>query len=286
MILREDGSCFPSTFTNRKYRANVRVVDYAPNRIEDFAVWRRETEFDMLSDYSGGEETDIEEDMQSYKNGKGYAKKKWEWRFWLRLEDANLKESKERLWVIVDNYSAQGLLGLDDDATKSEYLTPYEIRTSLTLASLRKDHNLLAALKEQLFKLWGDLEEKKSARLLTQLTDDDLLPCSFNSTAMLPPRRIGAQPDADSDSESEEPECKSVSLDKKMSALNVRSANTSFAASGNNPDSNDLVASNKTFTCCIQQYGIKDREEDSAKMDAGDCRRWQRMFGLFGTQIQ
>ncbi len=118
MILREDGSYFPSTFTNRKYRANVRVVDYAPSRIEDFAVWRRETEFDMLSDYSGGEETDNEEDMRSFKNGKGFARKKWEWRFWLQLEDANPKGPKERLWVIVDNYAAQGLLGLDDDATK------------------------------------------------------------------------------------------------------------------------------------------------------------------------
>lgn len=72
----------------------------------------------MLSDYSGGEETDPKEDMRSYKSGKGYAKKKWEWRFWLHVEDAHPNGTKQRLWVIVDNPSAQGLLGLDDDAAK------------------------------------------------------------------------------------------------------------------------------------------------------------------------
>ncbi|KAI5461183.1 hypothetical protein BGZ63DRAFT_486707 [Mariannaea sp. PMI_226] len=39
------------------------------------------------------------------------------------------------------------------------------------------------------------------------------------------------------------------------------------------------------FACCIRQYGIKIREKDAAKADAGKGNRWQRVFGLFGTRI-
>jgi protection of telomeres protein 1 len=105
-------------FTLSKYRANVRVVDYFPHKIEDFAVGRRASEFDMLSDYSGGEDTDPEEDMLIFKSGKGFKKNVWEWRFALKVEDAETKNPKDRIWLMVDNQAAQGLLGLEDDATK------------------------------------------------------------------------------------------------------------------------------------------------------------------------
>jgi protection of telomeres protein 1 len=114
----QEGQQIPSPFTCAKYRANVKVVDFFPPRIEDFAVGHRPSEFDILSDYSGGEDTDREEDMRAFKSGKGSAKKIWEWRFALQVEDASSKESKERLWLIVDNHAAQGLLNLDDDADK------------------------------------------------------------------------------------------------------------------------------------------------------------------------
>jgi len=107
-----------SPFTVCKYRAHVRVVDYFPHNVEDFAVGRRATEYDMLSDYSGGEDTDPEEDMRIFRSGKGFKKNVWEWRFALQVEDANKKGSKDRIWLIVDNLAAQGLLGLDDNATK------------------------------------------------------------------------------------------------------------------------------------------------------------------------
>jgi protection-of-telomeres protein 1 len=108
----------PSPFTLSKYRSIVRVVDYFPHKIEDFAVGRRASEFDMLSDYSGGEDTDPGEDMRIFKSGKGFAKHVWEWRFALQVEDASSKDSKERLWLVVDNHAAQALLGLEGDATK------------------------------------------------------------------------------------------------------------------------------------------------------------------------
>jgi protection-of-telomeres protein 1 len=114
----EEGQQTPSSFTCAKYRANVRVVDFFPHKVEDFAVGRRPSEYDILSDYSGGEDTDREEDIRVFKSGRGFAKNIWEWRFVLQVEDASSKESKERLWLMVDNHAAQGLLNLEDDATK------------------------------------------------------------------------------------------------------------------------------------------------------------------------
>jgi hypothetical protein len=114
----EEDQKIPSSFTCARYRANVKVVDFFPHKIEDFAVGRRASEFDILSEYSGGEETDREEDMRIFKSGKGFAKNIWEWRFALQVEDADQMKSKNRLWLIVDNHAAQGLLSLEDDATK------------------------------------------------------------------------------------------------------------------------------------------------------------------------
>jgi protection-of-telomeres protein 1 len=105
-------------FTLRKYRANVRVVDYFPHRIEDFAVARQTTEFDLLSNHSEREDSDAEDDHQHGHAGRGATKVVWEWRFALQVEDAMAKENGDRLWLIVDNTQAQGLLGLKDDAAK------------------------------------------------------------------------------------------------------------------------------------------------------------------------
>ncbi|RAL59284.1 hypothetical protein DID88_006997 [Monilinia fructigena] len=93
----------------------------------------------MLSDYSGSEDNDPEE---YFKN----SKKKWEWRFALVVEDANPDAPKDRVTLIVGNYAAQTLLNLREDA-----------------CDLRTNPEVLSNLKETLFKLWGDLEEQKSA---------------------------------------------------------------------------------------------------------------------------
>jgi hypothetical protein len=91
------------------------VVGYFPDKVEDFSVGRRISDYDILSDYSGGEDTDVEEDRRVFKSGNGFAKK-WDWRFALEVEDADPKSPKERMWLLVDNHNAQGLLGID--ATK------------------------------------------------------------------------------------------------------------------------------------------------------------------------
>lgn len=70
----------------------------------------------MLSDYSGGESTDHEGDMEQFRNGKGFGGEKTpEWRFALRVEEISNKDKDkaEKMWLIVDHESAQGLLDLD-----------------------------------------------------------------------------------------------------------------------------------------------------------------------------
>lgn len=72
----------------------------------------------MLSEYSGDEDTDHEEDLRTFRSGKGFSKDTWEWRFALQVEDATAKDPKDRMWLIVDNPGAQGLLNLEEDATR------------------------------------------------------------------------------------------------------------------------------------------------------------------------
>lgn len=103
-------------FKNVKYRANVRVVNYWPHKLEDFAVGRRASEFDVLSDFSGGESTDNEEEMRQFRRGKGFGgDKTWQWRFALQVANAGKKvtDPKECMWLIVENEPAQMLLNMD-----------------------------------------------------------------------------------------------------------------------------------------------------------------------------
>ena len=84
--------------------------------MEDFAVWRKVQECEILSDDGQGSESDSDEAMEGTLNM--YAGRKiWEWRFALQVEDASQPASKkakpERMWVVVDNFEAQALLGLD-----------------------------------------------------------------------------------------------------------------------------------------------------------------------------
>lgn len=121
-------------FICAKYRANVRVVDFRPRRLEDFATWRKTTEFDVLSDYSGGggggesdsgvaDESDGDDEVGPSTGGNLDAyrgQKAWEWRFALLLEGVDSRGGKpgddgdvSALWAVVDNNEAQQLLNLD-----------------------------------------------------------------------------------------------------------------------------------------------------------------------------
>jgi hypothetical protein len=211
-------------FVNLNYRANVRVVDFSPSNLADFAHPKKESEYDILSD--DGEESvsnsDSDDEQPSQMTMDDFAQtRNWEWRFFLELEDAvsHPKQKKQRLWVMVDNLAAQCLTGLD-------------------ASNLKRNKEALSTLRDKMFTLWGNLEEKK--------------------TAAQEAVRKG-KPPADSDDENEQ-------------------------EAGNN-EPNKMQLTNRPFSCCIQQYGVKVTESDPTKASAGNGKRWQRMFGLFGTMI-
>lgn len=99
---------FYAPFTNRRYRAKVRVVDYFPEEIENFAVKIRSNEI-QISSKDGY--------IEPSNSRTGY---RWEWRFSFLLEDALVPEilNKDRIWVLVDNRAAQNLLAIEEEATE------------------------------------------------------------------------------------------------------------------------------------------------------------------------
>lgn len=101
-------------FVNAKYRSDVRVVGYFPNKIQDFAVARVNTEYDILSDNDESDESDL--DVEEYQfQTQANEQKTWEWRFALEIQDAGAGAglAQERIWILVDNAAAQCLLDLD-----------------------------------------------------------------------------------------------------------------------------------------------------------------------------
>ncbi|RDW88478.1 hypothetical protein BP6252_00510 [Coleophoma cylindrospora] len=270
------GHAYTLPFVNANYKANVRVVDFFPDKLEDFAVGRRVSEYDILSDYSGGEETDRDEDMRSFRAGKGFPEKRWEWVFALQVEDASRApmsagtSSNNRLWLTVDNQAAQMLLNMEEDAM-----------------DLRRNQHVLGRLRERLCILWGDLEERKTRRSQQKqgadILDRDTPASSLDSvtpTASL--RNVGDQPDLDSDIEDQYQQARSF---PKKARLKNYTVDASIVSKHDDIDSNKAVeasvsASNKAFTCCIKQYGIKVPETDIMKADAGAGFRWEHLSSL------
>lgn len=112
----EDAAELTLPFTNAKYRTVVRVVDYRPRKLEDFATWRKVTEYDMVSDYEG--DLDSESDDNDQGNLDRFrGRKTWEWCFALQLEEAGhgagTKGPPEQLWALVDNSEGQQLTNLN-----------------------------------------------------------------------------------------------------------------------------------------------------------------------------
>ncbi|KAL8918368.1 MAG: hypothetical protein Q9208_007387 [Pyrenodesmia sp. 3 TL-2023] len=163
------GTPYTLPFQNIKSRALVRIVDFFPPDIADFAVRKKRTsEFDVLSECSGEssssegddrrrlpDDTDSEDDATSQRanddnDGNRDHTPKWQWRFALVLEDASssarpttaTQPAPERLTAYVTDADAVFLLKLD-------------------ACNLRRRSQALAALRERLFLLWGDLEERK-----------------------------------------------------------------------------------------------------------------------------
>ncbi|RKF54745.1 Protection of telomeres protein 1 [Golovinomyces cichoracearum] len=240
-------------FTNRKYKVNVRVVDYFPDLVEDFATVCSAKDRNNLSDDGESDRSNAD------------VKNKWEWRFSLLLEDSSstTKTKKERIWVVIDNDSAKYLLNIEEAAT-----------------NLRENSDLLLKVQQQLFQLWGDLEEQKLKNLQE-------IALSFH----LQNTDVGDQPDPDSDNEKEKSnyrlnKTRIPPSDQIRQDSQSVSPNDEFATilEGREARTNTHL-NNIAFTCCIQQFGVKVFEDDPTQANAGHRKRWQRMFGLFGTKI-
>lgn len=214
-------------------------MDFHPSRLEDFAVSRRRTDNDCLSDNSAD---DIDPDSDSDDKGSGgrhnSRHRVWEWRFALKLEEAlpaALAAKKDKrpatAWVHVGNPQAQLLTDID----------------AQDLRAAPHGEEALGRLREQMFKLWGDLEERKiDLEARKRETRDRIL------RGMPPPSSGAGAEEAD----------------------------------GSAVDSRGLgQISNKPFACCIQQYGVRVKAEEGEEDNAGEGKRWQRVFGLFGTKI-
>jgi protection-of-telomeres protein 1 len=144
-------------------------------------------------------------------------------------------------------------------------------------------------LREVLFRLWGDLEEQKSAYLKERkekASKTNGKPPESHATATNPKASHAKPgddlpPDSDDESTPKGKGAKSSSIiDIGGSPLDMGETDTDLSVA-----ISSLPITNKGFTCCIQQYGIKVPEESYSKADAEDGFRWKRVFGLFGTAI-
>ncbi|KAL4944152.1 hypothetical protein BDV06DRAFT_115083 [Aspergillus oleicola] len=129
-----DGIEYRLPFQNLCYLSTVRVVDFYPPQLEDFAVLQEHRSVA----YNRNRDPDA---AQSYK--------KWEWRFCLLVESSTPLPSgqvKERVRLFVGDSEAEHLL-------------------SLSAKDLRQNPTHLEQLREKLFLLWGELEERKRAAI-------------------------------------------------------------------------------------------------------------------------
>lgn len=164
-----NGTPYTLPFQNIKSRLSARVIDFYPSNLEDFSIRLpkdSDTEYACLSDNesstfdpSSSPSPSSSEDegknptsslTQSTHRSSGTTKEsKWEWRFSLTLIDASHPaksplKPEDQIQVFITGLDAEYLLKLD-------------------ATNLRKDDKTLAALREKLFLLWGDLEERKCA---------------------------------------------------------------------------------------------------------------------------
>ena len=113
-------------FHNVCCRARVRVVDFFPPDLADFAVARRMSEYDVLSDSGSSESGDGDGDSSVQSFQRPTPTIRWEWRFCLLLEDGDPKATMStkmttttrpsgvcRLKALVAHHDAEYLLKLD-----------------------------------------------------------------------------------------------------------------------------------------------------------------------------
>lgn len=147
-------------FIIQRRKVQVRVVDYFPSRLEDFAEFVHQSQ---------PRSCDLD-DMDQSPPIQG-----WKWHFKLLIEQANLPPDAAdaercQMWVTVDHQAAEFLLPTLD-AAESVFRHIYRLfgcsmRLDANIShSLTTDTKTLAQLREALAILWGNLEERKSKAL-------------------------------------------------------------------------------------------------------------------------
>lgn len=152
------GNPYRLPFQNSKYKSKAQVIDFFPDRIDQFATpYRCASDYEVLSDYESVDDEEASTDYARHKPGDV----KWKWHFVLMIQDPTVpKKSKEDRAIML----------LQVAGKDAEYLL------NMDACDLRDQPQELAMLKERLFVLWGDLEEKKLEHGKTglELIDEDV----------------------------------------------------------------------------------------------------------------
>ncbi len=129
------GISYTLPFQNIKSRTIVRIVDFFPSDLAQFAVrLPKPSEFDALSDHEPSD-TDTDASSQpSPRHGNGITEededeRKWEWRFGLVLEDGSEEkvpkgEERAKMEVYVAEQDAEFLLKLDAEEYVYQLVPP------------------------------------------------------------------------------------------------------------------------------------------------------------------
>ena len=110
-----NGAPYTLPFQNINSRATVRVVDFFPPNLVDFAVPRpKASEYDVLSEDEGSESGSDQQSNDPDDRSEA-EDAQWEWRFGLVLEDAlgARHQEKAKIEVYVTGQDAEGLLKLE-----------------------------------------------------------------------------------------------------------------------------------------------------------------------------
>ncbi|KAK0735527.1 hypothetical protein B0T21DRAFT_333719 [Apiosordaria backusii] len=214
----------PVPFVNQKYLSFVRVVDFAPSSMEDFAVSRKITQYQDLLDSEGSDQSSLDEDESSGGDNDPTVRRVWEWRFSLLLEDASPtdgRSSPSQVWVVIDNPSAQCLTNLDSD-------------------DLRKNNKCLSQLRDTMRILWGNLEEVKASK-------------EVDSKNQAPKQQERSRPNSRSGG-GKHTQMPNIDSDEEEQA-NAHERQ-------DEPGSKEIPLVNKPFMCCIKQYGVRTGKKD------------------------
>lgn len=157
------GNKWLAPFQNCRYKSKVQVVDYYPRNLTEFAVKIRPSQYAELSDSeslfddeasataSDSDAMDVDSPTGSAADGDDDNGSRWEWRFVLVVEDATATRAGADATVLGLDRRRLELVVSGADA---EYLLREEA------CNLRRNPKALARLKEKLFVLWGDLQER------------------------------------------------------------------------------------------------------------------------------